>query len=226
MTLKFDGWPWKTIGHLFYATSSFVQFHAIGEFKLSAGNAQSGFVLARATLKFDGTYSPKSSFISSCEFKLELQSGNVMAFAQAQNGVNFDFEGSIWPWRSRPIIPQNNRALNQGLLHLWSKFGDPSLNSWWVIAQANSWLTDTQTHTHIHTHAGNDNTRGQNWPRVKTSYLNRKRRQAMGDNEVMPMLSQPFIYPVNMPQRTLTGSIGPVLAQLKHIYREKYNKMQ
>ena len=24
-TLKFDGWPWKTIGHLFYATSSFVQ---------------------------------------------------------------------------------------------------------------------------------------------------------------------------------------------------------
>ena len=31
--LKFDGWPWKTIGYLFYATSSFVQhFVAIGEF--------------------------------------------------------------------------------------------------------------------------------------------------------------------------------------------------
>ena len=45
MTLKFDGWPWKTIGHLFYATSSFVQhFIAIGEFKLElqSGNAQSG----------------------------------------------------------------------------------------------------------------------------------------------------------------------------------------
>ena len=45
MTLKFDGWPWKTIGHLFYATSSFVQhFAAIGEFKLElqSGNAQSG----------------------------------------------------------------------------------------------------------------------------------------------------------------------------------------
>ena len=25
VTLKFDGWPWKTRGHLFYATSSFVQ---------------------------------------------------------------------------------------------------------------------------------------------------------------------------------------------------------
>ena len=35
VTLKFDGWPWKTIGHLFFAVSSFVQhFIAIGEFKL------------------------------------------------------------------------------------------------------------------------------------------------------------------------------------------------
>ena len=45
MTLKFDGWPWKTIGHLFNATSSFVQhFVPIGEFKLElqSGNAQSG----------------------------------------------------------------------------------------------------------------------------------------------------------------------------------------
>ena len=45
MTLKFDGWPWKTIGHLFYATSSFVHhFVAIGEFRLElqSGNAHSG----------------------------------------------------------------------------------------------------------------------------------------------------------------------------------------
>ena len=45
VTLKFDGWPSKTIGHLFYATSSFVQhFVAIGEFRLElqSGNAQSG----------------------------------------------------------------------------------------------------------------------------------------------------------------------------------------
>ena len=60
---------------------------------------------------------------------------------------------SIWPWRSRSIIPQNNMALNQGLLHLWSTFGDPSLKSWWVNARTKSWLTDTQTH------AGNDNIR-------------------------------------------------------------------
>ena len=45
MTLKFEGWPSKTIGHLFYAISSFVQhFIPIGEFKLElqSGNAQSG----------------------------------------------------------------------------------------------------------------------------------------------------------------------------------------
>ena len=45
MNLKFDRWPSKTIGHLFYATSSFVHhFVAIGEFKLvlQSGNAQSG----------------------------------------------------------------------------------------------------------------------------------------------------------------------------------------
>ena len=42
VTLKFDGWPWKTIGHISFAVSSFVQhFIAIGEFKLElqSGNA-------------------------------------------------------------------------------------------------------------------------------------------------------------------------------------------
>ena len=32
VTLQFDVWPWKTIGHLFYAASNFVHhFVAIGE---------------------------------------------------------------------------------------------------------------------------------------------------------------------------------------------------
>ena len=45
VTVKFYGWPCKTIGHLFYATSSFVHhFLPIGEFKLElqSGNAQFG----------------------------------------------------------------------------------------------------------------------------------------------------------------------------------------
>ena len=43
VTLQFDVWPWKTIGLLFYPTSSFVHhFVAIGEFKLElqSGNPQ------------------------------------------------------------------------------------------------------------------------------------------------------------------------------------------
>ena len=45
VTLKFNGWPWKTIGHLFYVASSFMHhFITIGEFKLKlqSGNAQFG----------------------------------------------------------------------------------------------------------------------------------------------------------------------------------------
>ena len=45
VTLQFDVWPWKTIGHLFNATSSFVHhFLTIGDFKLElqSGNAQFG----------------------------------------------------------------------------------------------------------------------------------------------------------------------------------------
>ena len=45
MTLKFDRWPWKKIGQLFCATSSFVyHFLAIGQFKLElqSGNDQFG----------------------------------------------------------------------------------------------------------------------------------------------------------------------------------------
>ena len=45
VTLKFDGWPCKTIGKLFYTTSNFVHhFRAMGEFKLElqSGNSQFG----------------------------------------------------------------------------------------------------------------------------------------------------------------------------------------
>ena len=35
VTLNYDGWPWKAVGHLFYATLSFMHdFKAIGVFKL------------------------------------------------------------------------------------------------------------------------------------------------------------------------------------------------
>ena len=42
-------------------------------------------------------------------------------------------------------------CLNPGVLHLWSKFGDPRLARWLVIAQTNSGLANMDTD------AGNDN---------------------------------------------------------------------
>ena len=61
LTVKFDGWPYKTIGHFFYTTSSFVyHLKCISEVKLElqAGNAQFGsklviFFLSCMTFKFD-----------------------------------------------------------------------------------------------------------------------------------------------------------------------------
>ena len=45
VTLKFDKWPWKTIGHLFFTTLSFVHpFKAMSKFnlELQSGNSQFG----------------------------------------------------------------------------------------------------------------------------------------------------------------------------------------
>ena len=61
VTLKFDAWTWKTIGHLFYASSSFVHhFVAISDFKLElqSGNAQFGsnLTIFRAVWPCNSTY--------------------------------------------------------------------------------------------------------------------------------------------------------------------------
>ena len=96
VTLKFDRWPWKTIGHLFYATSSFLHnFVAIGEFKLElkSGNAQfrsksmTFLVVWPCNLMHDhektighlfyATSSFVHHFVAIGQFKLELQSGNA-----------------------------------------------------------------------------------------------------------------------------------------------------
>ena len=95
VTLKFDGWPWKTIGH-FCATSTFVHhFLAIGGFKqeLQSGNAQFGSKLtiffSRVTFKLDrwpwktidhlfyDTLSFVHHFNAIAKFKLKLQPGNA-----------------------------------------------------------------------------------------------------------------------------------------------------
>ena len=111
VTLKLDGWPWKTIGHLFYTTLSFVHhFKSIGEFKLElqSGNAQFGSIsaifLSRVTLLFDGwprktighLFYVASSFVHNftaiSEFKLELESGNAQFWSKSTIFL------AVWPW--------------------------------------------------------------------------------------------------------------------------------
>ena len=119
-TLKFDGWPWKTIGYLFYAVSSFLHhFIAISEFKLElqSGNAQFGsksaIFLSRVTLKYDAWpwesvghlfYAASGfvhHFIAISEFKQELRSGNPQfgsKFGGFLSRVTLKFDG--WPWKT------------------------------------------------------------------------------------------------------------------------------
>ena len=111
VTLKFDRWPWKTIGHLFYAPSSFV-YHfiafCVSKWSYSRETPNLGqnrrFFLSRVTLKFDrwpwksighlfyATSSLVHHFIAICEFKMELESGN------AQFGSKSAIFCLVWPW--------------------------------------------------------------------------------------------------------------------------------
>ena len=75
---------------------------------------------------------------------------------QAQNMAIFYFEVKFDLQVQGQLTPQTI-GFNQGVLLLWSKFGDSSLNGWQVIARTNKWLPHTQTHTQ--TNAGNDNTK-------------------------------------------------------------------
>ena len=110
VTLKFDGWPHKSIAHVFYTISNFVNhFKSIGEFKLELQsiNAQFGSILViffpawpwnlMILWKTIGhLFYTTSSFVrhfkSIGEVKLELQSRNT------QFGSKLVIFCSAWPW--------------------------------------------------------------------------------------------------------------------------------
>ena len=141
VTLKFDGWPWKTTGHLVYATLSLMHhIKAIREFKLElqSGNAQFGSKLAiflsYVTLKFDGwpwkiighLFYVASSFvyhfIAISEFKLKLQYGNAQ-FGSKSAGFFIPCDLDIW-W----MTLRNNRAPLLCYLELFALFR----SHWWT----------------------------------------------------------------------------------------------
>ena len=117
VTLKFDGWPWKTIGHFSFAVSSFVQ-HFIGEFKLElqSGNAQFGSnsTIFRAVWPWNLMYDLKNNRAPLlCYFKLYasfcshrwIQAGVTVQIRPIWVKID-DFFGRVtlqfdlWPWKT------------------------------------------------------------------------------------------------------------------------------
>ena len=112
VTLEFDGWPWKTIGHLFYDSASFVHhFVTIGEFKLGVTvRKRPNWVkiydfLSRMTLKFNGwpwkiighLSLATSSFVHHF-ITMSIQTGGTVRkrLNWVLTSVTLTFD--LWPW--------------------------------------------------------------------------------------------------------------------------------
>ena len=111
VTSKFDRWPWKTIGHLFYAASSFVHHFIASHQWIQAGvtvqklsiQVKIGEFLSCATLKFDRwpwktighLYQATSTFVHHfiiiCKFQLELV-WKLLNWVLTSVTLTFDFD--------------------------------------------------------------------------------------------------------------------------------------
>ena len=143
MTLKFDGWPRKTIGHLFYTTSKFFASFQSHLWILTGITVQKcsirvkiGDFLSRVTLTFEGwhwktighLFHATSSFVHHFkaidEFNLELQSGN------AQFGSKSAIICPVWPWNLTDDL-QKQYGTSSMLLQAFCIISKPSVNSNW-----------------------------------------------------------------------------------------------
>ena len=127
--------------------------------------------------------SPKHFFNDSYLPKLQGGYGHVLQVLQVSYGnvlgvllrkikyprTWFNIKMSSYQYRKshcgdKTSIRPSPQDGNQGILHLWSKFGNPSLKGWWVMSQTNSWLMHPhqQTETKATTIA-----KAQNQPWVK-----------------------------------------------------------
>ena len=129
MTLKFDRWHWKTIGHLLCVASSFVHhFIAISKFKLELSWKTIGHLL-------NATSSFVHHFVAICEFKLELQSKN------AQFGSKSTIFLAVWPWNLTDDLEKQWSSLLSNIMlcasfhhHMWIQTG-VMVRKWisWVL---------------------------------------------------------------------------------------------
>ena len=120
VTLKFDGWPWKTIGHLFYTTLSYVHhFKAMGEFKLKlqSGNAK---------------FRSKSAIFLPCDleiWRMTLENNRAPLLYYTKLCASFQSH-----WWSQTCVTVRKRSS-------WIKIGDffvpHDLEIWWMTLKNN-----------------------------------------------------------------------------------------
>ena len=113
VTLNFYKWPWKTTGHLFHATPSFVRhFIAMHEFKLEvqSGNTKFGselaFFLSCVTLKFDGWHEKQWGTFPMPHQALCITSSIYVnsnwSYGPEMTKLGFDLcDHDLWPW---PVV--------------------------------------------------------------------------------------------------------------------------
>ena len=159
VTLKFYEWPWKTIGHLYYATSSIgLHFTTIGEFKLELQyrntrfGSKSAIFFVRPDLQiwwmisktighlFYATSSFVHHFLVICKFQLEFRSGNDQIGAKfVLISVTLTFD--LWPCPSAWTF-HVSLVINPGSFMM-------------IRSEEHSekGVTDTQTHRQTHRQA-------------------------------------------------------------------------
>ena len=143
VTLKFDEWPWKTIGHLFNVASSFMHhFIAISEFelKLQSGNPQFGsksatFVPCDLEIWWMTLKNSRTPLL--CYFKLyasfrihwSIQIGVTVRkcpiwvkIDDFLSRVTLKFDG--WPWKNnRAFLLSDIKLCAQFHHHMWIQTG-------------------------------------------------------------------------------------------------------
>ena len=147
MTLKFDRWPRKIVGHLFYITSSFVHhLKPLGEFKLEllSGSAQFGsksaIFLSRVTLKFNGwpwktkghlfytALSCMHHLIVIGDFKIVLQPGNAQFGSKSAIFPRVTLKLDKWPRKTIGHLFRPSNLIQIGLkssIFPWNLMDDP-----------------------------------------------------------------------------------------------------
>ena len=159
MTLKLNGWYWKTIGHLLYTMSSFVHhFKATGEFKLElqSGNAQFGsqsaifFPLWPWNLMDDIEKQQGTSYTicqALCISSKPLVIPNWSDSPKHPIWTKIDDLLAVWPWNLTIDLENNRAPLLNNIKHCASFHQHMWIQTGVTVRKRLSWVLTSVTLT-------------------------------------------------------------------------------